>query len=228
MFSYNLKKYRNIEKISQKELAQRISEITNKSFDDANVRSWENGTNPKIEVIVAIAEILNIPEQYLFNDSKDAINKIVSKEKPDLNSMIEHTKKIPLLNGYVGAGSGGNIEKLEVDKFIYVDISLVKRAYQNKDIKALTVIGDSMTPYVNAGDIILYSLIERGQYNLIDGKYIIETINGTMLKNLCFKSNGDIVISSCNKTYSDEIIKSNETQEYLEIIGFSVGRLLKS
>jgi transcriptional regulator with XRE-family HTH domain len=228
MFSQNLKKYRKLEKLSQKELAQKISYLINKNIEDANVRSWENGTNPKIEVITAIAEILDVPEQYLFDDSKETLNKIVSKEAPNLKSMVEHTKKIPLLNGYVGAGSSGIIEKLEVSKYLYIDTCLVKKAYQNKEIMALTVIGDSMIPYVDNNDIILYHPIEKGQYNFIDGKYVIETMNGVMIKNLCFKCNGDIVISSCNRTYSDEIIKCDETQEYLDIVGVAVGRLLKS
>jgi len=228
MFSQNLKKYRKLEKLSQKELAQKISHLINKNIEDANVRSWENGTNPKIEVIIAIAEIFDIPEQYLFDDSKETINKIVSKEAPNLKSLVEHTKKVPLLNGYVGAGSLGINEDIEVDKFLYVDTSLIKRAYQNKEIRALTVIGDSMKPYVDNGDIVIYAPFEQGQYNYSDGKYIIQTINGTMLKNLSFRTNGDIVISSCNKGYSDEIIKCSESQEYLDIVGIAVGRLLKS
>jgi phage repressor protein C with HTH and peptisase S24 domain len=62
----------------------------------------------------------------------------------------------------------------------------------------------------------------------IDGKYVIETSAGVMVKNLCFKSNGDIVISSCNRIYESETIRASESQEYLEIIGMVVGRVLKS
>jgi len=228
MFSELFKKYRKIKKLTQNEIADKLSRILGYEIKQSNIGSWENGTNPKIEVIIAIAEILDIPEQFLFDDSKETLNKIVSREAPNLRSMVEHTKKIPLLNGYVGAGSGGVIEKLEVDKYLYIDTCLVKKAYQNKEIMALTVVGDSMIPYVDNNDIILYHPIEKGQYNFIDGKYVIETINGVMLKNLSFKCNGNIVISSCNRTYGDEIIKCDETQEYLDIIGVAVGRLLKS
>ena len=227
MFNDNLKKYRHLKGLTQEQLATRLSDILGKEYKKSNVQSWERNVSPKLEVIMAIADILDIPEQFLFDDSSDAINKIVSKEMPNVKNLVEHTKKIPLLKGYVGAGSAGIIDNIEVDKYLYIDICLVKKAYQNKEIKALTVVGDSMVPYVDNNDIVLYHPIEKGHYNFIDGKYVIETINGVMIKNLKFKCNGDIVISSCNKTYSDEIINAHESQEYLDIIGVAVGRLLK-
>jgi len=227
MFKINLKKYRKQRKLSQKELAEKISLLVDKDVQDSNVQSWERGINPKIEVISAIAEALDIPEQFLFDDTPEAINKIVSREAPKIRTMIEHVKEVPLLKGCVGAGSTGIIDKIEIDKYLYIDKCLLKKSFQTKEIKALTVIGDSMVPYVDNGDIVLFHQIEKGQYNLTDGKYIIETINGIMLKNLKFKCNGDIIISSCNQAYSDEIINANDSQEYLDIIGVAVGRLLK-
>jgi len=227
MFCLNLRKYRNQKGLSQEELAEKINSILATNYKKSNIYTWENGTSPKIKTIEAIAEILNIPEQFLFNDSKEVLNKIVSHEEPNLKDMVTNTKRIPLLSGYVGAGSGGIFDKVEVEDYLYIDVSLVHRTYQNKDIKALRVIGDSMIPYVDNQDIVIYSPIEKGKYNFTDGKYIIETINGIMIKNLKFKCNGDIIISSCNDAYSDEIIKATESQEYLDIIGIAVGRLLK-
>ena len=227
MFGKLLKKYRKEAKYTQGELAYRLSVILNRKITNENIRSWENGTNPKLDIIIPIAEILNIPEQYLFNDSKESINKIVNKEVPNFNSFNEHTKKVVLVDGYVGAGSGGYPSN-DMINYLYVDNFMIKKSYKNKEISGLTVIGDSMFPYVNDGDIVLFSMIEKNQYKLNDGKYIIETINGTMIKNLSFRSNGDIIISSCNKAYPDELIKSNETQEFLDIIGIVVGRILKS
>jgi transcriptional regulator with XRE-family HTH domain len=227
MFSENLKKYRKQSGYTQEQLATAVNNLLDSEYTKSNIQSWERGVNPKIEVISAIAEILNIPEQFLFDDSSDAVDKIVSREVPNLKNIVDHVKEIPLLKGYVGAGSSGVIDEVEIEKYLYIDTCLVKKAYQNKEIKALTIVGDSMIPYVDNNDIVLYHPIKKGQYNLIDGKYIIETINGIMLKNLKFCCNGDIVISSCNKAYRDEIIRATESQEYLDIIGIAVGRLLK-
>lgn len=228
MFSELLKKYRNLRGLKQFELADKINKLLNTDVKSINVSSWENGTNPKIEIIDAIAEILDIPVQYLFDDSDKAINKIISNKAPQIKDVVEHTLRIPLVDGYVGAGSGGVVDVLKINEFLYIDCDSIKRKYVDEPIVAVPVIGDSMTPYVNDDDIILFHPIEDKSYNLNDGKYVIQTINGIMVKNLKFRCNGDIIISSCNKIYSDEVIKSFETQEYLDILGIVVGRILKS
>lgn len=228
MFSELLKKYRKNKNLTQGQLAEKLTLLMGSEIKTTNVQSWERGTNPKLEIIISLAEILDIPEQFLFDDSQKKINKIVNKEIPNIRSIQEHTKKVSIVDGYVGAGSAGMIEHLDLDNYLYVDNSMIKRGCLDKEIKALTVIGDSMSPYVNCRDLVLFVDIEKGKYNMIDGKYIITTINGTMLKNLSFRTNGDIVISSCNKAYSDEIIKVDESQESLDIIGKVVGRILKS
>jgi len=231
MFGELLKKYRKQSGMTQEDLAYRVEMLTGRRCKVADISGYERGTNPKIDTIQAIAEVLGIPEQFLFDDSEKSVNKIVDSVLPNYNSFTEHTKKVPLLGGYVGAGSAGYIpsvgEKNIID-YLYVDKYSIEQKYKDRDIYGLIVIGDSMKPYVDNDDIVLFNKLDAGSYNLSDGKYIIETCNGIMVKNLTFKSNGDIVISSCNRVYSDEIIKSDESQEYLDIIGVVVGRILKN
>lgn len=228
MFHLLLKKYRKINKITQTELATSLSNILNSDVSLGNIASWERGTNPKLDVIVAIAEILDIPEQFLFDDSPKAIAKIIKKESPNFEEILTHTKKVSLINGYVGAGSAGVIDSKEILKHLYIDTLSIQRAYIDKAISAITVIGDSMKPYVDSDDIVLFYPIDKGLYSLSDGKYIISTVNGIMVKNLTFKTNGNIVISSCNKSYPSEEINKHESQEFLDILGIVVGRVLKS
>jgi len=228
MFSEQLKKYRILRGLKQSDLADSINELIGTDIKSINVSKWEQGTNPKIEIIDAIALILDIPVQYLFDDSDKAINKIISNKAPQLKDIVEHTLKIPMIDGYVGAGSGGIIDTIKMNKFVYIDNSSIKRKYVDETVIAVPVIGDSMVPYVNEDDIVLFHPLEDKTYNLNDGKYVIQTINGTMVKNLKFMCNGNIVISSCNKAYSDEVINSHESQEYLDILGCVVGRILKS
>jgi len=222
MFSKQLKKYRKLAKYTQSELAICLSQIIGFEITGNNIRSYEAGTNPKVEVIEALALILKIPVQFLFDDSEFALSSFPK------NNMIEDIIKVPLLDGYVGAGSSSIIENLKITDYIYIDIHSINKAYRNKSIKALEVIGDSMYPYVMSSDVILFTPLEKGQYNLTDGKYIIETINGIMLKNLSFKTNGNIIISSCNPIYPSEEINSKESQEVLDILGIVVGRILKN
>jgi len=228
VFAYQLKKYRKMRKMKQSELIEAVNLILGTNFTAGNVSTWERGVSPKIEVIEAIAEVLKIPVQYLFDDSEECVNIIIKDKLVSVDEMRKNIKKVPLLTGYIGAGSLGTMLEKNMNKYLYIDKEFISYKFINKNIKAITVIGDSMIPYVNSGDIVLFYELERGQYNLQDGKYVITTANGTMVKNLKFKLNGDIVISSCNSVYKDEIIKSDESQEYLEIVGFVVGRILKS
>jgi len=228
MFNYNLKKYRELKNYTQEQIANSINNILGTNYKKSSIYSWERNVSPKVEIISAIAEILNIPEQFLFDDSDNAINKVITKKAPQFKEISEHTKRVPLIDGYIGAGSCSYIDNIEIAKYIYIDRASIKRSYSNSDISALTVIGDSMSPYVNPDDVVLFSAIEDGIYNLNDGKYIIRTINGTMVKNLTFKSNGNIVISSCNSSYASEEINKTESQDMLDILGIVVGRVLKS
>ena len=229
MFGSNLKKYRKKVHMTQKELAYRVELLTGNTCKTEYISSYERNTNPKLKTIEVLAEILNIPIQYLFNDSPAALAEIVSKELPEFKLYKENTVKVSLVSGYVGAGSGGHLdERLNVSDFLIVDNAMIKPTFQKKDVKGLKVIGDSMQPYVSDSDVILFCEIKKNSYTLSDGKYIITTINGTMVKNLTFKTNGDIIISSCNKDYERELIKCSESQEYLDIVGVVVGRILSS
>jgi len=228
MFSDLLKKYRLKSGLKQKEITQMINDLLGTNIKLATYSAWENGANPKIEVIKAIAEILDIPEQYLFDDSDTVTNRIISDKMPSLRDMAENTSKIQLYDGLCGAGSGGILFNT-TNNFMYVDSSLIQRKYRDKPIIALKIVGDSMEPYVYEDDIVLVSILSQMENRpVIDGKYIINTVAGTMLKNLTFRANGDIVISSENKAYPPEIINVNDSQELFEIIGIPVGRILKS
>ena len=156
MFSRNLKIYRKTQKLTQGELAKLLTEKTGKIYTDKNVQSWENKTNPKLEIIISLSDILGIPEQYLINDSTDKINKIVNNEIPNFKNVLEHTKKVNLIDGYAGAGSSGEIESINIINHLYIDNSVIKKEYRGQEIKALTVIGDSMFPYVSCQDVVLF------------------------------------------------------------------------
>jgi transcriptional regulator with XRE-family HTH domain len=228
MFSENLIKYRKKLGLSRQELAHRLNRLYSIECTGSTVQSWERGTNPKIEVIVALADVLGIPEQFLFNDSDHAVNKVLKEKLPQIKPIVENTVPIELVNGYIGAGSAGHLVGLhKTYEYFYIDSIAIDKKYRNKDLKALVVIGDSMEPYVSAGDIVIFYELQNIDSH-IDGKYVITTSSGTMVKNLKFKINGDIVISSCNKIYQDELINFEDSQEYLDINGMVVGRILKS
>lgn len=197
-----------------------------------------NSVNIPSNTVSALAEILNTTEQDLYENSKIQKTKIVKTElKENLSSYLSYLPKnnlpnnlkaISLIDGYIGAGSSGLVEDIEIIDTIYIDINTIAKAYRQNKIKGLKVIGDSMKPYVDSDDIVLYSIIEPN-FTLNDGKYIIRVDDRIMLKNIQFKINGDIIISSENKIYSDEVIqKDSQIMQNFDIIGFVVGRILKN
>ena len=228
MFGENLKRYRKALNLTREQVAFRIREVYGEKCTGASIQSWERGTNPKTTMISMLADVLDVPEQYFFDDSERAIDMIVRDKIPMVNTMVDAVMRIDLLNGYVGGGSAGHLIDTDITEVIHVDKMMIKKQYRDSAaLKSIVVVGDSMVPYVNEGDIVMFSVTKPGTCAYLDGKYVIETSQGIMVKNLSFKCNGDIVISSCNKVYGSETIKAEESQEYLEILGMVVGRVLK-
>ncbi len=204
-----------------------------------SIKKYRGGkVNVPSATVSALAEILNITEQELYVNYEEQSKKIIKKELqnnidrylPYLpnNPMPSNIKKISLVNGYIGTGSSGLIEQEEIISDVFVDINTISKAYRQKEIKALKIVGDSMVPYIYGGDIVLYSLLDS-TFSRFDGKYIVRINENLMLKNIHFKINGDIVISSQNKAYSDELIqKDSQEMDSFAIVGIVVGRILKS
>jgi len=83
LFHLQLKKYRKLRGLTQKELAKKISEKVGKNHTSTMVSTWERGVSPNIKTIYAIAEILDIPVQFLFDDSEETISKIIINHSHD-------------------------------------------------------------------------------------------------------------------------------------------------
>jgi len=202
------------------------------------IKKWGQGVNtPKPNAFSYIAEALDLTIIDLFDEAPKEKEKIIKQELSQnpmhYTSLLPSTllpptvKKISLTNGYVGAGSSGLMEDIDVVDEIYIDINTIAKRYRNNDINGIVVVGDSMQPWVNNGDIVLYSIIDP-TFPRMDGKYIISIDGNLMVKNIKFKVNGDIVISSENKAYSDDIIKSDsQEQDCFRIVGVVAGRILK-
>jgi len=210
--------------ITTEELYKKIGG-ENSSIKLETLKAYRKGNvkTPSFDVLFAIAKGLNC-------DVFDIIeNGDYYKDKLKINSRMPETlAKIYLKNSYVGAGSFGLLGEDEMIKETYIDINLILKKYRKCKINGIQVIGDSMFPYVNNGDVVFYVDIPRN-YPVIDGKYIINKNGDLQLKNITFKINGDIIISSENNKYSNDIIeKDSQVLDNFSVIGIVVGRFLKS
>jgi phage repressor protein C with HTH and peptisase S24 domain len=243
LFDYqNLSKTLKNNNITSQQLSE---ELEHRGFELSfeTIKSYRKGNvkNPKYNVLAEIADICGVSLIEFFTNGEEQKKKIVKSELSEhidkyqsllpSNTLPNYVKAISLINGYVGAGSYGINDNIEVIDKIYVDIHTIEKAYRNKELEAIRVSGDSMKPYIDDGDIALYYKFKDGEKATGDGKYIISTNQGEQIKNIKFMLNGNIRIISENSSYHtkdgyDEEI-NKESQEYLNIIGKVVGRILK-
>jgi len=234
----NLSKVLSDNKISSKDLSIMLKELGFKVGKDT-IDGYRKGSilNPKLSVLDAIADICKTNVIEFFENRKAIKEEIVKKEFKEHKSKYESLlptgslpsflTKINLKNGYTGAGSFGTADEEEDIKELYIDINQIDKKFRNHNINGIKVFGDSMSPYIEHEDIVLYIEIPVN-YPTLDGKYIINYNGNLQLKNISFEPNGDIVISSENKTYSDKIIyKDSQEMENFRRVGIVAGRILK-
>jgi len=237
VFSAKLKFYMKKNKITGEALSKKLGVTSGAIYNYKNGNRFPND----ILKIYEIADILGVSVIDLLPYSLEEKKKIIKAELQDNIEEYEvylpkctipsSLKKISLINGLVGAGSFGSNESNEIVDSVYVDIHTIDKAYRNKELQAIRVAGDSMTPYVNDNDLVLFHKLNNGESIYGDGKYIISTSQGEQVKNIKFMLNGNIRIISENPSYhtkdgyDEEIDKGS--QEYLNIIGKVVGRILK-
>jgi phage repressor protein C with HTH and peptisase S24 domain len=109
---------------------------------------------------------------------------------------------------------------------ISIDKRCISTNFQDKEIAIISVYGDSMSPYINHDDFVLFHPMPSDT-KPHDGKYVIASPHGPIVKTLSFRANGDVLISSINCDYPPELIKACNTFDLLHIMGIVVGRILK-
>ena len=137
--------------IEQKDLLKKFSfEVS-----QGTLAKWLS-LNPKInngikpDIVKEFSQILETSTEYLLYGAKD------KKQTKNLPSFIT---KIHIKNGCVGAGSSGLLQEEDIIKELYVDTNQIARKFRDSKIHGIQVLGDSMSPYVNQGDIEIENLI---------------------------------------------------------------------
>ena len=172
-------------------------------ISDETIRSWRKGTKiPTVDKLLKLAEYFHVSLDSLMGT----------------NIYTEQIIKLPL----VGAVSAGSFEILAEDDWkdnCSVSVKMLQGRPQ-KECVTIEVIGDSMTPYLLPGDI----LIVHRQTHAVNGNIVViydPTINGYTVKK--FSQNGDTVtLSPYNKDYKP-MQYTNPSEQQLMIYGVCVG-----
>jgi len=120
---------------------------------------------------------------------------------------------------YASAG-GGALNYDEQSDFLTLDEEIVNHLggkHAIKNIHALNVLGDSMEPTLNDGDIVFMDIDSTNPNKT--GVYIVSTLVGLFIKRLQLKADGTVALVSDNESYSDEIVNADEIKVLGKVVG---------
>lgn len=160
MFPEVLKKLRKEHKLTQRQLANMLY------VDCSAVTKWETGkANPDFEKQQKLAQIFDVSLDFLLgrSDIQNPYN------TADESSFDRRMIKVPVL-GYVAAGIP--IDAIE-DVLDYEELS-ADEFNPNYDYFALKIKGESMTPKIQNGDVVII----RCQPDVESGEIAIVCVNG--------------------------------------------------
>ena len=201
------------------------------------VTHWSNGKRfPKEEKhIVAIANILGVTILDLFPDSAEAKEKITIEElKNNFNNYIDYIpqidipptlKKVLFNHGYPSTNKIVMENSMQNAEHIFIDKLMLSHEYQEAELRAVIMLGDAMSPYLEHGDVAIY--YPTKQYS-VKGKYVISSSDGLEIISIeKLKKCGSLVLRPENPTYSTETFSKKE-QDIIEFVGLVIGRISKN
>lgn len=207
-FGENLKKIMAEKSITAETIAKRMG------VSRGTITHWSNSIRfPKSdELIYSLASVLGVSEQELF----DPNNKRYGSQ-PDNIILIDK------LDMRAGAGSAGFVDvpyegqKMAVDKFIINGLN-------PKYLKVIEVVGDSMEPEFQEGDIALLDMVYgRDTFTKIGGIYVVRVNDVVYIKKVEFLPDGKLKLISINKDYGD-MLPHEQGYDY-EILGKVCGKI---
>lgn len=196
-----------------------VSKILNEKYEinvaRETISRWESDVRvPKQEILCKLAEIYNVPVEYLCDDTPKIIAKDISSSTPQFR---EDTTLLPVL-GTVAAGNGAYADNT-IEGYEVVPSSWL---HDHNEI-LLRVKGDSMYPKFEDNDLILVhpqENLENGEYGVV----LIDDDNG-VVKRVMYKENA-IELISVNPMYPPRIFK-REDMSRLRIFG-KVKKLIRN
>lgn len=193
MFQIILKKLRERESISQRQLAESIG------VSQSAVGMWESGkAKPEYATLLKIADFFNVKIDYLING-----NQIIEAEN--------ETVKIPVI-GQISAG----IPIEAIEEIIGYE-EMTREMAKTGDFFGLLIKGNSMEPRIKQNDV----LIVRKQDDVDSGDVAVVLVNGydATVKKIIKHQDG-ISLVSFNEAYAPIFYTYNEVNTLpIEIIG---------
>lgn len=160
---------------------------------DSQISSWYNGRyRPNAEAMTKIAAALGVTTDYLLGKEEIPIAKFTLPQFHD----------VPVL-GSVAAGTP-----------ILAQEDVIGTVMTDKDVFALRIKGDSMSPRIMDGDIVLV----RQQDAAEDGDLVIAEIDGEATCKVLKRSHSSVMLVPFNAAFAP-IVYTGQEAEDLRILG---------
>lgn len=160
-------------------------------FSDGQLSSWYNGKyRPNAEKTAKIAKALGVSASYLFGE-----------EDPPA-AALPKTHEVPVL-GKVAAGVPISAQE-----------DIIGSIWTDKECFALKIKGDSMSPRIMDGDIVLVKKQESAE----DGDVVIAEIEGEATCKVLKRSHGSVMLVPFNAAFAPFVYTGQEAED-LRILG---------
>lgn len=191
-------------KISVAELSRLVG------LSQASLNNWRNGSIPRADYAVKVAEILGLSVEFLISGKQTAYE-FTDPESGKTIQLGSNYFLIPVIEQKLSAGKGEPLPTTdEIQGLLAVPQMLRKFG---KDIGVLFVHGDSMEPTLHNGDPVICS---TSGWDNEEGLYAIRLNGNGYVKRIQIKAD-KIIIKSDNPLYLP--IEEPLTSENFSIIG---------
>lgn len=187
---------------------------------ESTLRGWVKlGRRPMPDAIQNMAKKLNVEIEWLMTGEKTAPK---SPEKLDSGIRLTETSgnqvRIPLVNVYAEAGKGFEVHSEDVVEYL----SFPRRFFVNNlnvnpdNMQAITVMGDSMVPKFDHGNIVFLDVLN---IHPSDGIYVVSIDGAILIKKMQILSGKSIKLSSLKPKYEPIVVNPDSPDSDFKILG---------
>ena len=160
---------------------------------DSQISSWYNGRyRPNGEAMAKIAKALGVTVDYLLG----------KEEAPVAKLTLPEFKEVPVI-GKVAAGVPISAQE-----------DIIGTVMTEKNVFALRIKGDSMSPRIMDGDVVLVKQQDTAE----DGDIVIALIAGEATCKVLKRSHGSVMLVPFNATFAPFVYSGQEAED-LRILG---------
>lgn len=220
-------------KLTNAKLAEMVNEYGVDIKEDSFKAYRQGRASPRMEVFDAIARVLDVPEQELFENSEEQKIRIAKKElRENISRYQDLLKGSSIKDENITSVSiippDPDIEDLQdISKLdrVCVDGRIMPHSVMYKIDEHTTAIratGNAMSPDINDGDILLLDMVDGRDFIETDGTYYVRYGDRMQFKRVQFLGNNQVNLISSSADYPT--INPSQNNIDWEILGKPIAK----